>query len=664
MLEPTDEKGSYEGQYKKIQTGSLEVLHQYPLELRLRSQPLESCKKRRLAKKGQGKRGAFNGSYPGWDSSSSAQSTPQKSRENPYYKALQESNQSTPSQPGSVDSTPVKDSGRESDLSKDRPISYDDLMALSSQEGFHELHTKFWDYYNAYGVFPPPSFLRQKPLNPSHQNAPSHYNAHQPSAQPQDYSNQGQGRQHMDSHGTNMSHNQGSITEGTPNPHAVPLQSNLANGYHQLPENRSSVVVENPFSDISSGGHMQNVQSRGKFSDSSAGKYEFQSANKHGYENRSSSVESGQHLNNGVVDSYKSKSELPSNGCALDLSFSSTSSKQSSGGQMESCDRSVVERVLGDSKPGYKSPLDLLSQAVDMRSQSLGLDSKDPSSNHGTSQANIHNGNYHPSQSYGNFTSEIKEPYTGSAHAQQHQPYNHLSSQDTLSIAQYNHSQTNVFQTNNAQAVHRNGIVNQASHEFNRSEMNAQNGHVSQSEPTLLDPDIVKCQMEYNEDAFCDPDIGGVAVALCHGAVLFEVAKRELHATTGLRNPNRYHPTRISLVFYQHKNLNNEKHGMHAYEKKLEEMKMKRIEQMQLERGYVDMVEIENSFKGGKKRKASTDVSREEAEIEELLRHSKAEYRYMLDCSTGRVDSSTTNTVSTKWIDPSPVVTGPYQKWI
>lgn len=138
----------------------------------------------------------------------------------------------------------------------------------------------------------------------------------------------------------------------------------------------------------------------------------------------------------------------------------------------------------------------------------------------------------------------------------------------------------------------------QVSNPFDDSYRNCATQSSEPSPPLIKDPNEKTFDVFYTDNSECfeDSEIGGVAISLPHGSVLLECAKHELHATTALKNPNRLSPTRISLVFYQHRNLNKSQHGLDEYTEKTKQKLDISLNCSEVEKSVLDLCSLKEDI--------------------------------------------------------------------
>lgn len=117
-------------------------------------------------------------------------------------------------------------------------------------------------------------------------------------------------------------------------------------------------------------------------------------------------------------------------------------------------------------------------------------------------------------------------------------------------------------------------------------------------------------EINENKECFNDKQMGGVAVALPHGSIVIECAKLEMHSTTALKRPNRLNPNRISLIFYQHRNLNRPKHGTLEWAEKMRLKKLGLLPECELNETFDEEDEFDESASiDGESQKKTTSKS-------------------------------------------------------
>ncbi|XP_045067491.1 methylcytosine dioxygenase tet3-B-like isoform X2 [Coregonus clupeaformis] len=183
--------------------------------------------------------------------------------------------------------------------------------------------------------------------------------------------------------------------------------------------------------------------------------------------------------------------------------------------------------------------------------------------------------------------------------------------------------------------------------------------------PLFPNPEEVKQEQEEvwsdSEHNFLDSDIGGVAVAPSHGSILIECARRELHATTPILRPDRSHPTRISLVFYQHKSLNEPDHGLHMWEAKMARREREREEEAERLGMGLDLEEVSPVKR--KRERGKGDGGESVEPEEEGEEEGPEEKKGVLKVPTRQVVTVPRDGVVTVSPYALTQVTGPYNRW-
>ncbi|XP_072533974.1 methylcytosine dioxygenase TET3 isoform X2 [Salminus brasiliensis] len=184
---------------------------------------------------------------------------------------------------------------------------------------------------------------------------------------------------------------------------------------------------------------------------------------------------------------------------------------------------------------------------------------------------------------------------------------------------------------------------------FRQAQPSLDDHHGPPVTPRPLTPEEVKAEEVWSdsEHNFLDGDIGGVAVAPSHGSILIECARRELHATTPILRPNRSHPTRISLVFYQHKSLNVPGHGLLRWEAKMAEKAREREEEAM-------RLGLEPGARKSKAAESDTESGEEDVWQDE---------REKLQVPTRQSLTATRDGLITSAPYALTRVTGPYNRW-